>query len=234
MRTTLIAATLASTVTAFSATSSYAAELEMTLTNLTHGSHFTPVLVAAHPADQHFFQAGEMASVQMQSIAEGGDISGLQTALEGLGAPLVANPAGGLMAPGSSVSFMLDSGDNPVLSLAAMILPSNDGFVGYDSWMIPEEAGTYTLYLKAWDAGTEANDEIINGGGANGAPGIPVAPGGDGGMNGTGVMDGSMNDMVHIHPGVLGDTDPQGGMSDLDSRIHRWLNPVAKLVITVK
>jgi hypothetical protein len=32
---------------------------------------------------------------------------------------------------------------------------------------------------------------------------------------------------------VLGDTDPSGGVSDLDSRIHRWLNPVAKLVLTI-
>jgi hypothetical protein len=39
--------------------------------------------------------------------------------------------------------------------------------------------------------------------------------------------------MVHIHRGVLGDDDPSGGASDLDSTAHRWLNPVAKLVIEV-
>jgi hypothetical protein len=40
--------------------------------------------------------------------------------------------------------------------------------------------------------------------------------------------------MVHIHRGNLGDTDITGGISDVDSRIHRWLNPVAKVTVTVK
>ena len=59
-------------------------------------------------------------------------------------------------------------------------------------------------------------------------------PGGDGGTDGTGVADVDKNSTVHIHRGVIGDTDnPQGegGISDLDSTIHRWLNPVAEIVI---
>ena len=39
--------------------------------------------------------------------------------------------------------------------------------------------------------------------------------------------------MIHVHRGVLGDTDAAGGNSDLDSRIHRWLNPVAKVELTI-
>ena len=53
-------------------------------------------------------------------------------------------------------------------------------------------------------------------------------------MNGTGIMDSSNNEKVHIHPGVLGDTDMNGGASDLDSRVHRWLNPVARVTVIVK
>jgi hypothetical protein len=30
---------------------------------------------------------------------------------------------------------------------------------------------------------------------------------------------------------VAGDTDPAGGISDLDSAIHRWQNPVAEATI---
>ena len=105
---------------------------------------------------------------------------------------------------------------------------------GIDPYHEYAKAGTYTVYINAYDAGTEANDEIINGGGMSGVAGIPAAPGGNGGANGTGVMDGADNMYVHTHPGVLGDTDPAGGPSDLDSRIHRWLNPVAKVVVTVK
>ena len=39
---------------------------------------------------------------------------------------------------------------------------------------------------------------------------------------------------VHIHRNALGDSDPTGGASDLDSSIHRWLNPVARVVVTVR
>jgi hypothetical protein len=65
-------------------------------------------------------------------------------------------------------------------------------------------------------------------------PGIPADPGGAAGSGATGVVAVEANPVVHIHRGVLGDTDDSGGISDLDSRVHRWLNPVAELVITVK
>ena len=212
-----------------------AAELEISVTNLTHGNYFTPLLIAAHDMDSHLFQAGEMATPALQKMAEGGDIADLDAAVMGAGGVTVANPAMGLLAPSAKVdSIILDSGDMTHLSITAMVLPTNDAFVGLDAWKIPTEAGTYTFTLNAYDAGTEANDEIINGGGASGTPGIPAAPGGDGGMNATGIMDNSSNEKVHIHPGVLGDTDMDGGASDLDSRVHRWLNPVARVTVIGK
>ena len=212
-----------------------AEELEISVTNLTHGNYFTPLLIAAHDMDSHLFQAGEMATPALQKMAEGGDIADLDAAVTGAGGVTVANPAMGLLAPSAKVdSIMLDSADMTHLSITAMVLPTNDAFVGLDAWKIPTEAGSYTFTLNAYDAGTEANDEIVNGGGASGTPGIPAAPGGAGGMNGTGIMDNSSNDKVHIHPGVLGDTDMNGGASDLDSRVHRWLNPVARVTVTVK
>ena len=214
---------------------SQAAQLEISINNLTHGNHFTPLLIAAHDGNSHLFQAGEPASSALQKMAEGGDISELQLAVTANNGVIVANPAAGLLAPGAKVEkVMLDSGALTHLSLVAMLLPTNDAFVGLDGWEIPSTPGSYTLYLNAYDAGTEVNDEQITGGGAPGVPGIPAAPDGMGGQNGTGVMDDSSNDRVHIHPGLLGDTDPNGGISDVDSRIHRWLNPVAALIVTVK
>ncbi|MCU7375847.1 spondin domain-containing protein [Paucibacter sp. O1-1] len=152
------------------------------------------------------FEVGTEASAALQKMAEGGDIADLDAAVTGNAGVTSANPAMGLLAAGMSVSeVMLDTGDNTHLSIVAMVLPTNDAFVGLDSWEIPTEAGTYTMYVNAYDAGTEVNDEIINGGGMSGVPGIPAAPGGDGGANGTGVMDSSDNSNVHTHPGVLGD-----------------------------
>ncbi|MCG9748683.1 spondin domain-containing protein [Shewanella sp. Isolate8] len=212
-----------------------AAELTISISNLTHGNHFTPVLIAAHDAQMQLFQAGEPATSALQKMAEGGDIADLAAMVDAANGVTLSNPAAGLMAPGQKVeSITLDTQAMTHLSLVAMILPTNDAFVGLDGWEIPTTPGTYSLTLNAYDAGTEANDEIINGGGMPGTPGIPAAPGGDGGSNGSGVADTSANDKVHIHPGVLGDTDPAGGMSDLDSRVHRWLNPVAHVSITVK
>lgn len=215
---------------------SQAQELNITVTNLTQGIYFTPIIAAAHDADTQIFHVTEAASDELAALAEGGDISGVSTLLSGYNADIVENPASGLLAAASTTSFDLSSSDgNMYLSLAAMMLPTNDGFVGLDSWEIPEQSGTYTVYLNAYDAGTEANDElVVDGSGATGVAGIPAAPGGDAGSGGSGVTDTISNSNVHIHPGVLGDNDSSGGISDLDSKVHRWLNPVAKLTIVVE
>lgn len=209
--------------------------IDVSVTNLTHGMHFTPILIAAHSDDIYMFRLGETASDALATMAEGGDISGLVTAVQGAGGVVEENPAEGLLAPSATTTATdIDTGDLKYLSISAMLLPTNDGFAGLDSWYIPSEPGTYTIYLDAYDAGSEANDEIVNGGGALGAPGIPVNPGANGGENATGVTDTETNTTVHIHRGNLGDTDATGGVSDVDSRIHRWLNPVAKVVVTVQ
>ena len=212
-----------------------AAELSIEIENLTNGITFTPFIIAAHSEGTHLFQSGQAANPEIQAIAEGGDISGAVTLLTSINADIFENPAGGLLGPGTATAeFNLStSTDNTQLSIASMLLPTNDGFAGLDAWTIPTEAGTYTVYLNAYDSGTEANDEIVNGGGAPNTPGIPVAPGGDAGTGGTGVTTTETNTTVHIHRGVLGDTDPTGGNSDLDSTIHRWLNPVVKVTVTV-
>lgn len=55
----------------------------------------------------------------------------------------------------------------------------------------------------------------------------------DAGTGGSGVAGADKNTTVHIHRGVIGDTNTGGGISDLNSSIHRWLNPVAEIVIEV-
>ncbi|TQV76775.1 hypothetical protein FLL45_02115 [Aliikangiella marina] len=227
-KTTLLAAMIAS-----GASNIHAAQLNVTITNLTQGIYFTPFVVAGHDDSARMFATGQPASSELQAVAEGGDISGFVSLLNSVGAVVVENPAGGLLAPGSNASFTIDTGDLNYLSMVSMLLPTNDGFAGLDSWSIPSEPGVYTVNLNAYDAGTEANDEIVNGGGAPGVPGIPAAPGGDAGTNGTGVTDIETNQTVHIHRGVLGDDDATAGKSDLDSRVHRWLNPVIRLQIEV-
>ncbi len=219
-----------------------AAELEITVTNLTGGIYFTPLLVAAHPAATHLFETGAAASAALQAMAEGGDISALQSELTAVSGEFVADPAGGILAPAASAgpAMLSTSAANTHLSITAMLLPTNDGFVGLDGWQIPTEPGTYTVMLNGYDAGTEANTELMNpgAGGAPGVPGIPGDPSGRAGSGGSGVVPAAPNDaepnVVHIHRGQLGDTDASGGISDLDSTSHRWLNPVARVTVIVK
>jgi hypothetical protein len=155
-------------------------------------------------------------------MAEGGDISGLSADLNGVGATIVENPAIGLLPPGMSAVANLDTDgtSNVRLTVVSMLLPTNDAFSALNAVTIPTEPGTYVYVLPAYDAGTEANDELITGGGAPGAAGIPADPGGLTGTGGTGA--------------AAGDTDLGGGTSDLDSRVHRWLNPVLRVVVTVQ
>ncbi|MDO6836696.1 spondin domain-containing protein [Pseudoalteromonas carrageenovora] len=224
------------TLLAVASQSTMAAELDVKITNLTKGLYFTPVLITAHDSEDKLFEVATEASSALQAMAEGGDISALVTQASASSSDIVENPAAGLLAPAASATAELTTTDgNEYLSVTAMLLPTNDGFVGLDSWKVPTEAGTYTVYLNGYDAGTEANNElVVEGSGAPGVLGIPAAPGADAGTAGTGVTMGDTNTMVHIHPGSLGDDNLEGGNSDLSNTVHRWLNPVAKLTVTVK
>jgi len=216
--------------------STYAAQLDIQITNLTRGSWFTPLLVAAHADSARLFTSGSPASANLQAMAEGGDISGLAADLAAINATSSENPAGGLLAPGASTSTSLNtdgSPDNTQLTIVAMILPSNDGFMGLNAITVPSEPGTYTYNVNAYDAGTEGNDEIV-GSGAPGEAGYPAPPPvlAASGTGGSGI-DASAENFVHIHRNVLGDDNLTGGSSDIVNTVHRWLNPVVRVVVTV-
>jgi hypothetical protein len=212
----------------------FAANINVSMTNLTKGMNFTPLFIAAHPSSAVLFTSGSPASLSLQKLAEGGDKSGLVADFTAVGANIIENPAGGLLKPGKSTSTsIVTSKANTHLSIAAMMIPTNDGFVAMENEEIPTKPGTYTYLLNAYDAGTEANNEIlVPGAGAPGAVGIPANPDNNMGTSATGVTS-VIEGYVHIHRGPIGDTNLAGGKSDLDSTVHRWLNPVARVTITV-
>ncbi|WOJ98512.1 spondin domain-containing protein [Congregibacter brevis] len=213
-----------------------AAQFDVEIINLTRGSYFTPLLVAAHASNASLFTSGEAASASLQAMAEGGDISALVADVEAINATVVTNPAEGLLAPGQRTTAMLntdDAPDNTRLSIVAMILPSNDGFMGLNAIEIPTEPGRYVYGVNAYDSGTEGNDEVV-GSGAPGEPGYPAPPPvlAASGTGGTGIA-ATAEGFVHIHRNVLGDDNLGGGNSDIDNTVHRWLNPVVRVVVTV-
>ena len=261
-----------------------AQEVQLTLTNLTGGMHFTPRLVVIHSDDVDLFEVGEAPTRRLAWLAEAGAIGTgdasqdetnenfawylAQNEAENVNRTF-GNPAamgeGAFVKPGETKTYpAMDTSGFGYLSMVSMLIPTNDAFVGLDSWKIPETPGVYTVNLNAYDAGSEPNDEIsavrqdISGLGGYAAPGmagsdaafITAVTGSESGSGGARLGTGSdglvvasdatpftgadgAEGTVLIHRGVVGDTDPTGGVSDLDPRVHRWLNPVARLVITV-
>lgn len=217
--------------------SALATDFEISVVNLTRGIHFTPLLVAAHPQTVSLFTSGQAASAELQEMAEGGSTVGLSALLESVGG--IGASGAGLLAPGQSEAFSISNTatpENDRLSVVGMLLPTNDGFIGLSNVPLPSgEVGTsVTFTALGYDAGTEANDELV-GSGAPGEPGFPAPPpvvASGTGTGGTGVQAVAEN-FVHVHRNNLGDTDAAAGVSDINSAVHRWLNPVARITITI-
>jgi hypothetical protein len=218
-----------------------AVDFNVNVTNLTHGMFLGDVLIAAHPQLAGVFSPSNAASANMQALAETGDVSGLDAEFLGSGADTVTltGTVNGKVGPGESVSMsnFISGAANDRLSILCKLKPTNDGFAGLNSIIIPTEPGRYVFNLNAYDAGTEANDELVYvsvGPEAVGVPGIAADADiltGTGGVGGAAGADD--NATIHVHRGVLGDDNPAGGVSDLDISRHRWLNPVARVIIDV-
>ena len=204
------------------------AQYEITVTNLTrgstvddqtHGQRFTPILVAAHKRGVKLFELGQPASNELATLAEEGNtdpLRGLLSAMSEVGDVVIS---GGLTNPGASkVVTVRTRGDFDHISVAAMLVPTNDGFFAVNGVEGPEGSHTLVLYSPAYDSGTEVNDELCTS--------LPMGPpftecGGpaDGGAPGGG------EGYVHIHAGVHG----FGG--SMNPSMRDWRNPVAKIVI---
>lgn len=230
-RQKIIAATLATGMSVALSSTASAATYEVRVINLTSGLHFTPLIAATHAPSAQIFSAGSAASPELQAMAEGGNIEPLAALLESIGATSASSE--GLLAPGGTTTMVINDGAGSVLSLAGMLLPTNDGFVGLNSVSLPGAGESVTYDAIGYDAGTEANDELV-GSGAPGEAGFPAPPpvvASGTGTGGTGVP-GRAEGFVHVHRNVVGDDNAEGGSSDINEYVHRWLNPVARITIT--
>lgn len=212
------------------------------ITNVTSNIYFAPMLLASHGLPNAMFEPGTAASAGIEAMAEIGDLTQMDTDLTAAGA-FVTAAAGSVnfeLAPGESVFAVLVVGPGlDFISMAGMMVQTNDGFVGLNSFQVPQDStGQITLQLNGYDAGTELNNELLGcptdppfTGDPIDNPNVPLDPSGNGGQCGTGAQGGGESPLIHVHPGTHGDTDPMGGVSDLDSRVHRWLNPVAEMTV---
>jgi hypothetical protein len=188
------------------------ATYDVTITNLTNSISFTPILVASHRKPVTIFELGSPASEDLSMVAESGNSAPLTATLKKNKQVVDVQNSGGLLLPGASVSVIVSAKRGAkLISIASMMLPTNDGFIALDSVQVPK-SGSATYYSPGYDAGTELNDELcanIPGpicGGAGGSPGVD-------------------EDYVHIHRGIH-------GIGDLNASTYDWRNPVAKITVT--
>ncbi len=187
-----------------------------------------------HNPEYSLFSLGTAANATLIAMAEGGDTAAIVTAVTDANGATAA--AGGPVAPGAEVEVCVDTGTNDAfvhLSLAGMLLPTNDGFVAINAQLIPSTGGTWLL--NAYDAGSEGNSELVADMPNNPTPGFLTGAFelGSGGT-GTGLpAETDAEGKVHVHRGVIGDTNATSGVSDINSTVSRWLNPVARVTVTV-
>ena len=187
---------------------------EVTVTNITKGEVFTPIMVASHRHGVKLFEIGEPADQDLEMLAEGGDTAPLSNSLLSSGLALDVVTAGGPLLPGHSVTLSVKTNSrNAHVSVASMLVPTNDAFFAVNGIHGPRGKRTKTVYSPAYDAGTEENDELC----AN-IPGPPFA------CTGEGFNAESGEGYVYIHPGIQGN-------GDLASAAYDWNNPVAKITI---
>jgi Spondin_N len=191
---------------------------EVTVTNLTYNQRFTPLLLATHQPELRLFTLGQPARPELATLAEEGNVGPLRTLLQG--SPLVRDTAAGnsLLDPGKSITFRIQG--NPWrerLSVAAMLIPTNDAFASLNAVALPFPGGpTQTYTAVAYDAGSEVNDELCSS-----IPGPSfVECGGSGG----GARVGGGEGFVHVHRGMH-------GVGSFTSIARDWRNPVAQVQV---
>ena len=129
------------------------------ITNLTPAQHFTPIFAATHTSSMTLFLPGTAASPELQMLAETGNVAPLTALLTGDANVMDVQTAGGLHGPGATAAVMVTGGAQfDRVSLAAMLIPTNDTFVGVNTWL-PADGETKVVYAYGYDAGTEMNDE---------------------------------------------------------------------------
>lgn len=209
------------------ASASEAASYEVTVTNLTGGQPFTPPVAVTHADENQYFEVGSEAPAGIQAIAENGNndpaLGAWDGAIVGGETPLLpAGTPGADMFP-DTVTFTVDAdAGETYLSIAQMLICTNDGFTGANSIALPAAGETVTVQANAYDAGTETNTEAF----ADLVPPCQPLIGVTGDAEGVGESNPDLAEGGSIaeHPGISGD----GGLTD----VHDWDGAVAEITVT--
>lgn len=184
----------------------------VSITNLTRGVMFTPIMVATHQEGFRLYNLGQPPSDALAAMAESGNTGPLAAVVNAT--PMARTASGsGRLEPGQTVTITVASlNESNTMSLAAMMLPTNDGFVGVTNVPLPKGKQVLTYLSNGHDAGSEPNDELCSN-----IPGPTCrGQGGSPGVGGEG--------FVHIHAGIH-------GIGDLEASEYDWRNPIARITV---
>ncbi|UPR58421.1 spondin domain-containing protein [Vibrio sp. ED004] len=195
---------------------------DVSVANLTPNQPMSPLAILTHNTSFDLFEIGQSASVDLEYLAEGGSNAEL-IALSNSDANVYQGISGnGLILSGEqdTVSIRVDPNQEGYISVASMLVNTNDAFVGESGLSLKSLAvgDTFTMNMNVWDSGTELNDEL--------AATIPGPAGGGEGFN----SDRNDTDVVSFHSGVISQDD--GLATSALSGNHRFLNPGARITIT--
>ena len=147
--------------------------LRVTVQNLApaNGVAFAPLHVGFGQGLFDAFNEGSAANAATVSIAEGGSGSAWQPAFAAAEPMATRGTIGGLLLSGAtaSMNFTVNTALNQFFTFAAMVVPSNDHFIGNDSpteYHLFDAAGNLLLSqinqdaTDIWDAGSETTDPL--------------------------------------------------------------------------
>jgi len=189
--------------------------IEVKITNLSAKVVLTPPIVAASSGQITVFQLTRPASMALEMLAEGGSTAELAIMFEDHHASVAQAMETDAIFPGQTLTLYVYGTRYSRISLASMILPTNDGFAALNSKRI-RPYGTTTTYLSAYDAGTEVNDEDCGN-----IPGPLESCGGGEGYN---VASGE--GFVYPHPGTHGE-------NGISAEEFSWADPVAMVTTRI-
>lgn len=186
---------------------------KVTITNLTPGQPFAPVMAATHRAGTMIFETGAVPSDELAMLAEAGNGQPMANQLLATHTARDAQVStGGLTFPGNSTTLMITAKKGrDTISVAAMLGATNDAFFAIRDMPLPHGKGQSVVYqANAYDAGSETNDESALTVAGLGGEGYSPSDDGEG--------------FIHIHNGVH-------GIGDLLPATMDWRNPVAEIKI---
>lgn len=196
------------------------AQYQISFVNLTPNQPMSPLAILTHNGDFSLFTVGSSASMELEQLAEGGSNRELIALMNSDSNVDFAVSGNGLVMPGASdeVTITVSSG---YLSLASMLVNTNDAFVGETGLPLMSLAvgDSYQMTMNVWDSGTELNDEL--------AATIPGPAGGGEGFN---PARNDSSDIVTFHSGVISADD--GLAESALNANHRFVNPGARVTIT--